>query len=183
MDLEKNKNELGTMKAKKRNLEDRLEKIDSDIQFLNSIAKVTTKLEMKRTTLTERQTDLKRIKNKHIDNFSKLFPERAIENNYKRNVQFMYDKLHREQNVHIESINKLQYKVAELEASRKNGKCLIDKLEKDIRDCEEIIYNECHGENYEETLSKSKEKLEKYQIQLATSKSSYIIFKEYKRKV
>ncbi|TMW39329.1 hypothetical protein DOY81_015592 [Sarcophaga bullata] len=110
---------------------------------------------MKEKELEKREQDVRRVKSKHSDNFTKVFEEgRVIESNYHRHLKASYEKSRLKIKDYNEKLNALKLKQHSIEIKRKNLKEALQKSEKELEDCKETIFQQCHSTPYEELLIK-----------------------------
>lgn len=176
--LEELKRSIDQKRVHRNDLQSQLENVDEDIKFLSSISKTTAEISVKETQLESKETEVRKIRNKHSENLKRLLNNEIIEGNYKRRVQTIYQNCQREITEVNKNINRNQQKITELQMMRKNLKEELSRLEKDLTECEEKIYEQCHGTPFVEVLERVKENVAKYQLDHGAVKSSEALYKK-----
>jgi DNA repair protein RAD50 len=175
--IDQMRQELATKKTNSTNLQQSLDKVDEDLNFLNSISSITKEMEFKKASLATKEAEFKRVKNKNADNLKRVFASQPIESNYKQNVQNMYEKLHKEISDINKSIQSNQVIVTECQTMRKSQRDQVAKYEKELAEAEEKVYDALTGSPYEEIVEKMKEKIAKLQLDFGAFKASEVLYK------
>lgn len=171
-------------KAVVKDLEEKFRKVDKRLTFLNSISKLVAEINLKEKELEKREQDVRRVKSKHSENFTKVFEEgRVIESNYQRHLKASYEKSRVKIKEYNEKLNALKLKQQRIEIKRKNLKEALQKSEKELEDCKETIFEKCHSTPYEELLAKCKASVSKHQLELGAEKSAELFYKQYLQKI
>lgn len=166
-------------KRKHRNvLQSQLDSIDQEINFLSSISKTTAEISVKASQLDAKDAEARKIRNKHSDNLKRLLNNEVVDSNYKRRVQTIYQNCQREVDEATKNFNRNQQKITELQISRKTQKEELVRMEKELAECEEKIYDECHGSSFVDVLERVKENVAKYQLDHGAVKSSEALYKK-----
>lgn len=183
VNLEEMREGISQKKKNRDELQDKVEKLDEQINFLNSFSKITTEITVKSEQFDNRQTEIKRIKNRNSDNLKSLFSKKMIESDFKRNVQNSYSMIEKEIKDLNKQINLFENKSREYDFSRKNLKAELIKAEKELTAGEEKVFDLCRSTPYEEILAKVKETIAKLQLDFGAFNSSEILFKKYIEKI
>ncbi|XP_055616595.1 DNA repair protein RAD50 [Toxorhynchites rutilus septentrionalis] len=177
--IDEKKREMAEKKVKREELQNKLDKAEEQISALDAIAVKATELGLKEQQFNGKEAEFRRVRNRHSANLKQLFPNRIIENNYKRNVQNLYDDLQRQIKQLNESIRKSQAVVTEKETTRRSQKRELDRMEKELTENKEKIYSACQGNPYEEVLAKMKEKIAKSTLEHGELRSAEVLNKSY----
>lgn len=151
--VEGKKRQLTEKKLKREELQTKLDKVDEQITALDAVAAKATELSLKQQQLNTKESELKRLRNKHSDNLKRLFPNKVVDANYKRSVQNLYDDLQRQIKQLNESMRKAQATVTEMETTRRSQKRELDGVERELIENKERIYSACQGNPFEEVLA------------------------------
>ena len=133
--------------------------------------------------MDKKNSEFTRIKNKHTQNFRTLFPTRPIERNYKANLNSLLEQLQKTQSDFTKQLNDKQYESKSLTQQRKNLNDQMKLKEKELRDSEEQIYEQCQGQEYLDVVAKLKEKSEKLEMDCGILRSSKLMYKRYVSKM
>ena len=177
------KKKITNKKENREKLQEDLEKLDKKIFSLNSVTKILAEISVKEKQFEVREAEIKRLKNKHSDNFKKLFNNKPINDNYKRNVQKLYDSLNDSINSIEKKINQLNMKTQELQMMRKNHRENLKKNEKELQESEDKVYELCQSNDYTDVITKIKDNIAKIQLDHGTYKSSEVLYKRYISKI
>lgn len=176
--LEEMKRSIDLKRTRRNDLQTQLDSIDQEILFLSSISKTTAEIAAKESQLDAKETEARKIRNKHSENLKRLLNNEVIESNYKRRVETVYQNCQREIAEINKNMNRNQQKIIELQITRKNQKDEINRLEKEMTECDEKIYEQCHGTPFVEVLERVKENVAKYQLDHGAIKSSEALYKK-----
>lgn len=176
--LEEMKRNIDVKRVHRNDLQSQLESIDEEILYLSSISKTTAELSVKQSQLDAKETEARKIRNKHSENLKQLLNNEVIESNYKRRVETVYHNCQREIAEVHKNINRNQQKITELQISRKNQKEELGRMEKEMTECDEKIYEQCHGTPFVDVLERVKENVAKYQLDHGAAKSSEALYKK-----
>lgn len=166
-------------KRKHRNdLQSQLDSIDQEILYLSTISKTTAEISVKESQLEAKESEARKIRNKHSENLKRLLNNEVIDGNYKRRIQTVYQNCQREIAAANQNINQNQKKITELQIARKNQKDELSRLEKELTEYDEKIYEQCHGTPFVEVLERAKENVAKYQLDHGAFKSSEALYKK-----
>ncbi|XP_055588260.1 DNA repair protein RAD50 [Uranotaenia lowii] len=177
------KQELAEKKIKRETLQSKMDKTEEQISALDAVAAKATELSLKEGQLNGRESEFRRIKNKHSDNLKRLFPGKTIESNYKRTVQDLYDDLQRQIKHLNDSTRKSQAVVTEMETTRRSLKRDLDRMEKELTDNKDKIYSACQGKPFDEVLAKLKEKISKANLEHGEARSAEVLYKKYRSRI
>ncbi|XP_053680877.1 DNA repair protein RAD50 [Anopheles nili] len=173
------KKELIERKQSRDLLQDQLDKIEERISSLGAVTKKEQELALREQQCTGRESEIRRLRNKHADALRRLFPERIVDSQYKRNVQDLYDNIQKEVKTLNEKIRRAQAVMTEMEANRKNQKQQHDRLSRDVAEAEETIYNACRGNLYEDVLAKLNEKIAKNNMEHGEARSALVLYQKF----
>ncbi|XP_011188486.1 DNA repair protein RAD50 [Zeugodacus cucurbitae] len=174
--------DIAEKKAKIVKLQEQFRELDERLTKLNMLSKLMAEITLKQKELDKKEQDVKRVKGKHADNFKKLL-SRPVESNYKRAIQLCSEKLRDNIKELNGKSNKLQLAQQSCEIKRKNLKAELVKLEKELEESKEKVYEACHAATYEDTLAKSKAAMAKYQLEHGALRSAEAMYKKYIEKV
>ncbi|KAH8370095.1 hypothetical protein KR093_002147 [Drosophila rubida] len=160
----------------------RFKSLDQQLTFLNSIAKLMAEITLKEKELEKKNQEVNRVKSKHSDNLGIFFKE-PITNNYRRAVQNAYEKLRREIQDLNEKGNAQKLNEQSYEIKRKNLVGDIERMEKEIQQLDERIYQKCLSTPYDELILRSKTTIAKLQLEHGALKSSEAMYKKYIQKI
>lgn len=177
IDLDEIKKKLTEKRLNVNKLQENLDKLDEELIFLNSFAKLSQEINLKEKELEKREQEMKRIKNKHSDNLKEIFLNQQINTNFKRNIQNVHEDLQKQLKLLNDDINKSKLKQRELELMRKTKKDELLKFEKEVEKCKDKIFDKCHSVQYEELLERCKENIAKLQLDYGAFKSSEAMYK------
>lgn len=166
-----------TKKASIAEKQARFKQLDEKLTFLSSIAKLMTEISLKEKELEKKNQEIQRVKSKHGDNLPKFFPS-PISSNYRRSMQTAYDKLRREVQELNEQSNSLKLTEQSHEIKRKNLIGDIARMETEVQQLEERIYQKCHNTPYEELMLRSKTAISKLQLEHGAHKSAEAMYKK-----
>uniref|UniRef100_A0AAG5CVX2 Zinc-hook domain-containing protein n=1 Tax=Anopheles atroparvus TaxID=41427 RepID=A0AAG5CVX2_ANOAO len=173
------KKELSEKKELRDQLQDQLDRLDERVTALNEFAVKDRELTLKEQQCSGRESDLRRLRSKHADSLRRLFPDRTIESNYKRNMQDLYDTLQKEVKTTNDKISQTQAIVTEMETTRKNQKQQLERLERDLAEAEEKIYAACRGNAYEDVLAKLNDKINKINLEHGEARSAVVLYQKF----
>ncbi|KAG4066533.1 hypothetical protein HA402_007169 [Bradysia odoriphaga] len=177
--LEEMKRNIDLKRKRRNELQTRLDAVDQEIVFLTSISKTTAEISAKESQLDAKETEARKLRNKHSENLKRLFHNETVEVNYERRVQTVYQNCQRDMDEATKNTNRNQQKMTELQIMRKNQKEELSRLEKELTECDEKIYDLCHGAPFPEVLERVKENVAKYQLDHGAVKSSEALYKKY----
>ena len=120
--LEHLKEQRIVFEVEKDEMDSKLTTLDKDIEYLQSVSKITGELEIKERELEKDSNDLERTKNKNTTNLRVLFNNKEIEKNYSRSVQSCHEKLEQEIKLLNKSLNDTQMTSNRLQTQRKHLK-------------------------------------------------------------
>lgn len=164
-------------------LEEKLPKIEADVELLESISKLSGELDMKQNDLTKDQRDFERCKNKNTSALKLLFPTKTVDRNYRNVVETFNGELKQEVQDIKTSCDDARIKGNRLKTERDHLHKQHKKKELELKETNEKIYEICDGLNYIEVLTSQKEKVEKLTMDLAFHRSSENTFKHYVTKI
>lgn len=181
--LDEDRRNIETKQAFINSQQDELDKIDSELIFLNSIGKISAEITHKQSALDQREADARKIRHKHSENIKQLFPGVSIESQFKRRIQAITQTLQREISDNNKLILKAQHRSTELEITRKNQRAELVRLERERTEAEERIYDQCRSTPYADVLERVKLAVSKYQLDHGALKASDVLYKKYMQKM
>jgi len=152
-------------------------KLDEQLTFLGSMAKMVAEISLKQKELEKRNQEVHRVRSRHADNFGKFFKE-PINSNYRRSMQGAYDRLRREIQDLNEKANSQKLKEQSHEIKRKNLIVEISRMEKELKESEELIFQKCRSTPYDDLLERSKTAISKLQFDHGALKSAEALYKK-----
>lgn len=137
--LEQMKRNIDQKRVHRNNLQSQLDEVDKEVLYLSSISKTTAEISVKESQLESRESEARKVRNKHSDNLKRLLNNEIVEGNYKRRIQTIYQNCQREIAETNQNRNRNQQKITELQMMRKNQKDELNRMEKELTECEEKI--------------------------------------------
>ncbi|XP_035775418.1 DNA repair protein RAD50-like [Anopheles albimanus] len=171
--------ELAAKKQLIKELQEQSDNLEERIHVMEEFAMKEKELAMKEQQYNGRESEVRRLRNKHADSLRRLFPERTIESNYKRNLQDLYDSMQREVTGTNEKIRRSEGVITEMETLRKTQKQQLDRLTREQADAEEKMYSACRGMPYDEVVARLKEKIDKNTLEHGEARSAVVLFQKY----
>ncbi|KAH8290347.1 hypothetical protein KR054_002147 [Drosophila jambulina] len=160
----------------------RFKKLDEQLTFLGSMAKLVAEISLKQKDLEKKNQEVHRVRSRHADNFGKFFKD-PITINYRRSMQGAYDKLRREIQDLNEQANAQKLKEQSYEIKRKNLIDDIARMEKELKESEELVFQKCRSTPYDELVERSKTAISKLQFDHGALKSAEALYKKYIQKI
>ncbi|XP_055382426.1 DNA repair protein RAD50 [Condylostylus longicornis] len=183
VNFEDKEREINDKKSDIKTKEEQYRELDKKLTFLNSISKKVIEVNLKEQQLEKKEQEIRKVKNKHGSNIKTIFPDKEIESNYKKQFQNINEEIQKQIKDLQEKENENRLKLNSLEVERKNKREELSKWENDHQQNSDKIFDKCHGTPYEEILQRSKENVEKYQLELGALKSSESMFKKYMKNI
>lgn len=181
--FEEDKKNITEKRAVCANLQDKLDQIDQNIQFLSSISKQTTEISLKEQQLESREGEMKKIKNKHTDNVKRLFNDQIIEANFHARTKRVYDNMNREIAEMNKKINETNKTISNLEMSKRTDRQELTRLETELQSTEDKIYENCRSVPLIEVTQRTKENVAKFQLDHGALKAADSLYKKYMQKI
>lgn len=173
------KDEIAKHREEKKELNDKLDAIDEQITILTSMASVLAEVESLKKRIEKRENDFRRIKNKHHENFERLFPGETIESNFKRRIETIGQKLQTDVNKHEAEIRLGENKIQTIKAQHQSKKQELITMENELRKLEGEIDSVCEQTPFATVLADTKESVAKWQMEHSEHQSSELLFKRY----
>lgn len=162
-------------RAKRTEMNDELEGLDMTIGMMSAMSKSLAEIASKEQHIAKRESDKRRIKNKHIANLQKLFPNETIESNFRKQIETLNQKMRTEHNA-LEAKTKINdRKLQELLCQLRSKKDEKQKCEDEIRRLQPEIDDMCETIPFDELLETTKENVSKYQMELSSLESTVLI--------
>ncbi|KAL7736159.1 hypothetical protein ACLKA6_003705 [Drosophila palustris] len=181
-DQESARQSIAMKKTNIAEMQARFKSLDKQLTFLSSISKLMAEISLKEKELEKKNQEIHRVKSKHSHNFSTFFKD-PITNNYRRSLQNAYDKLRREIQDLNEKANAQKLQQQKYEIERKNLIGDIARMEKELQEFEERIYQKCRSSSYDELILRSKATIAKLQLEHGALKSSEAMYNRYIQKI
>lgn len=176
--LDEIRKDLVTQKAERTKLAGELEILDDQIALSVSLSGISTEIASKEKQLEKRDSEIRRIKNKHSNNLRRLFNNETVESNFKQRLESMNQKLRMETNKIQNDAKTNERTVNELMFNHRNKKQDLSRWENEVRQLEDKIYEQCESTPFVEVLETAKENVAKFQLEHGTLKSSELFFKK-----
>lgn len=181
--LDEDRRNIDTKQTEINAKQEELDKVDAEVTFLSSFAKISAELGHKQRSFDQREADFRKIRHKHSDNFKQLLPSQTIDTQFKRRIQTVHQNLQREIGDVNKQISRAQQKSTELEVTRKNQRAELVRFERELTESEERIYEQCHSTPYGEVLERVRLSVAKYQLDHGALKASDVLYKKYMQKM
>lgn len=172
------KGEITGDRENKEKLSNELEEIDEQITVISSMATILAEVATKEKHIEKRESEVRRIKNKHNESLKRLFPDENVEANFKRKIETLGQHLRTDTNRLEAEIRLKENHVQGIRAQLETKKPELVNLEKEQRKFEEAIYKECEHTPFADVLAATKDNVEKYQMEYSTHKSSDGFYKK-----
>lgn len=169
-ELNENKNAQAESRAK-------LIDIDEQILYLNSVSSISAEIDEKEAQLKMRDSEVRRLKNKHRDNFKYLFGNQNIEGAFKQTLDTVHQALKIECTRLQDEIKKNQQDLTEIQVNHKNRKGELKTLETTVVQLVERIEEQCQEATYDDILQLTKDEVAKLIADHSESESLEILNK------
>lgn len=176
-------NEIAAHREEKIKIVEELEGVDEQITVINMNADVLAQVTGKEKHIEKRESDVRRIKNKHFNNLRRLFPDETIESNFKRRIETLAQKL-------LTEVNKLEAEVRLKENQAQKYRLDLESKKKyqldyeaELRKLKSEIDQVCEQTPFIDILAETKEKVAKLQMEHSSYKSSEVFYKNYIRQM
>lgn len=170
---------INSFKTRRDTIQREADELDDKIDQLNAVSNILNEISYKEKQLVSIESDFKRIKNKHTENLTRIFPNKTIDRDFKREVQRRHDQLVSAVKEINENLNKKQRILLQGKAKHQHLRTSLSDKEDELKRGEEDIYSRCQSEEFEEVKARTKEKVEKFQIELGANRASETFFKKY----
>lgn len=170
--------QIAKSREEKKELSGELEEIDEQITFISSMANILAEVTTKEKHLEKRESEAKRIKNKHYDSFQHLFAGEQIESNFKRKIDTMSQQLRTEVNKLEAEIRLKENQVQGHKAQLQSKKQELGRYENELRKLEEDIDQVCEQMPFVDVLAATKDNVAKYQMEHSSFKSSELFYRK-----
>lgn len=164
-------------REEKDKLSEELDDVDVQITSISAMATLLAQVATKEKHIEKRESEVRRIKNKHHDAFRRLFPNENIETGIKRKIESLNQDLRKQVNRLEAEVRLKEHQMAVNKNQLQNKKQELIGLENELRKLEEKIDRECDQIPFAEVLATTKENTEKYQMEYSTHKSSDVFYK------
>lgn len=177
-DTEQLRKNIAENRLKNNQMIDEIEGFDEQIAFLSSISTLTAEIGTKEAFLEKRESEMRRIKNKHGNNLRKLFKNEVIELNFKQRIDATLQRLQMEISKLEKESRESERKETMLSSDHKSMKQQLTQMKTELRDLEEKIYEKCQSTPFIEVLESTKENVKKYHMEHSTLKSAELFYKK-----
>lgn len=178
VNLDEIKNNITGKREECKRLQTQLDTVDKQMVLLNSIANITAELLVKENQLDARETEMKKLKSKHSENLKRLLNNAVCESNFKRRIHAVYQNAQRDIADTNKAVSLKENLVTTLTMTRKNQRDELKRMEKELADIEEKIYEHCHSTPFQEVLERVKENVAKYQLDHGALNASDVLYKK-----
>nr|CAH7766426.1 unnamed protein product [Callosobruchus chinensis] len=183
---EKDKNkEIDELKEAIDAKEQYLDKLEREYRILQQNYVVEQNLERENAAVTEKETEINKIKSKHASNFKLLFGDDIPESNYKRSITRIQNEEDAKCKKLTIRIGKLEKSVSSLEMKLKMRREALKSNKEELTTHKKKIEQVCKGKPFDETVKESytsKETLQKQKGQYSSAKIMYEAFMEKLRR-
>ncbi|PNF31007.1 hypothetical protein B7P43_G02060 [Cryptotermes secundus] len=182
LNMDELKEEIKQAKDKRNRLEDELEEVDKEVKLLQQQSSVQAELDLQRESKAVKESEVRKLKNKNEDTLKHLLktvPEQGI----KYELKFCIDRLTKDIKDMNLNLSIKQRELTALETHRKHQKEALRRREEDLRVKEEMVYEACGNQDYEEVVKRSEEIVQDLQDQKGTLSSSEYLFRRYVQKL
>ncbi|GFG30387.1 hypothetical protein Cfor_05842, partial [Coptotermes formosanus] len=182
LNVDQLKEEMKQAIDKRNRLEDQLEVIDKEVKLLQQQSTVQAELDIQRENKSMKESEIRKLKNKNEDTLKHLLrtvPEQGI----KYELKLCIDGLAEEIRELSCGLNIKQRELTTLETNRKHQKEALRRREEDVRVKEELLYNACGNQDYDEVLKRCEEGVQELQDEKGTLSSSEYMFRHYIQKL
>lgn len=160
-------------------LQDEIEVLDTKINDLRELSRQLNEISYKEKELKKYEEVFNNIFNKQSANLKHFFGETLPDSNFKQQMNAKYRQFDKESSELNGNLKKLNNRIVELKTTRKNQRERLSKMERDLKDAEDALFNVCGDDDYEEVLAKANEKIVKLQLEYGAIKSSEALYKKY----
>ncbi|KAJ9585795.1 hypothetical protein L9F63_002432 [Diploptera punctata] len=174
--------EIETLIDKRSCLREQLEEVEREVKILQQQSSIQAELDIQLDSKSLKETEIRKLKNKHEDTLKDLLKD-VPEEGIKYELKLCIDRLAQEIKDMNASLRSKQHELATLEANRKHQRDTLRKKEDELRGKEELIYEACGDQEYNEIVKKLQENLEHLQDTKGTLSSSEYMFKSYIQKL
>lgn len=178
-DLPKMKEKMISLKTKQNGLQKQSDKLESLLATLSKLSGIKAQIDGKQKQVDNLENEKMKLERVHMSDLKKLFADKNITSDFKRNVQIVMQKHSNTCTQLTSKIESLEKKRTEYERDRKNKKDTLNGIENELKDTEERIYDVCHGESYENVLAEVSERVTKSQMEHGAIKSSQVFYEKY----
>lgn len=158
---------------------DRLDDLENESMILSINADLLAKVNVKKQDLKKNEEQTTRYLNKHEKNLNKLFGDRKIEKDYKRNLDTLIIELNKESKMMDEKYRKSEWMENDLKTNMRRKRDDLTKRNGEIQRLRDQIYELCTNESYEDVLERTRDEATKYNMSLSMLRSSEILNKTY----
>lgn len=170
--------EIEQHRKEKSEMSDKLEEVDCQIGYLNTMASTLANFNTKKTHLEKQEAEVKRLKNKHFDHFQRFFPNETVELNFKRKIDAINQKYNLESNRLDAKIRLKENHMSNFRSQIQSKKQDLKNLENELRQLEEEIDRVCEQTPFDDVLAATRENVDKWQMEHSSYKSSEVFYKK-----
>lgn len=176
--LEDVKKQIAERKVTRDRFQTELDDMDGQVEYLSTVSSVMADITAKEKQLELRESEMRRLKNKHSANLRKLFNNQVGESNFKQRLDAIHQAIQMELNSVQMDIKSNQHLVSELQINHKNKKSELKRLEAEVSKIEDRVDDQCQSIPYADVLERTKANVAKYQFEHGTFKSSELLYKK-----
>lgn len=170
--------EIEQHRKEKTVVSDKLEEVDCQIGYSNTMASTLANFNTKKKHLEKQEAEVKRLKNKHFDNFQRFFPNETVESNFKRKIDAINQKFNLDSNRLDAKIRLKENHMSNFRSQIQSKKQDLKNLENELRQLEEEIDRVCEQTRFEDVLAATRENVDKWQMEHSSYKSSEVFYKK-----
>lgn len=153
------------------------DELDEQIQSMDAISSFMHDISSKEKHIENKESEIRRYKNKHGDRLQRLFPNENIESDFKKRIDALGKQIQNEI-IQLEKESRTcERERGELQMNHRNKKQELTRTENEIRRLEEDIDRICDTLPFADVLASTKELAAKCQMEHGSLKSSEIFYK------
>lgn len=169
--------EITRIREQQNEIDEDIENITMQIMMSDTYATLQRDVAAKEQHIAERNSEIKRLKNKHRENLIRLFGDNKEEGNFRKRVETLNQSLQTKVNRLDAVIREQSRDKIELTANVRTTKNDLKQVESEIGRMEEEIDAMCESTPFVEVLSSTKENVKRLQMEHSSLKSSENYYK------
>lgn len=178
VNTERLRNEIQTTSSERNSVEDRLVEVEESIKVLQQNASVSAELEIQKELLSGKESDIRRLLNKHRDTLRSLLGEEPS-SGFRVVVQSQIDKLKRSVKELTSKLTRKERELTEMDMKRKHQKEQLRQKEEKLRSIEEEIYEECGSDDFDDVVTSLRNQIDELQDLKGILTSSEYMYQKY----
>ncbi|KAL0276884.1 UNVERIFIED_CONTAM: hypothetical protein PYX00_004352 [Menopon gallinae] len=178
VDTDRLRNEIRSTVNERNEVEDKLTEVEESIKILQQGAAVSAELEIQRELLSGKESDIRRLLNKHRDSLRSILGEEPS-SGFRVAVQTQVDKLKRSVKELTSKLTRKERELTELDMKRKHQKEQLRQKEEKLRSIEEEIYEECGSDDFDEVVTALRNQIDELQDMKGILTSSEYMYQKY----